>query len=31
VTDGMVGKKLGEFSPTRTFMGHGANKKAKRD
>lgn len=31
VTDGMVGRKLGEFSPTRTFMGHGANRKAKRD
>jgi len=23
----MVGHKLGEFSPTRTFKGHGANKK----
>ena len=24
VTEGMVGHKLGEFSPTRTFKGHGA-------
>ncbi len=24
----MIGKKLGEFSPTRTFSGHGANRKA---
>jgi small subunit ribosomal protein S19 len=24
VTDNMVGHKLGEFSPTRTFKGHGA-------
>jgi len=23
----MVGHKLGEFSPTRTFRGHGGNKK----
>lgn len=30
VNDSMVGKKLGEFSPTRTYYGHGANKKAKR-
>lgn len=28
VTESMVGKKLGEFSPTRTFKGHSANKKA---
>lgn len=27
VTDEMVGKKLGEFSPTRTFTGHKKNKK----
>ena len=27
VTENMVGHKLGEFSPTRTFRGHGANKK----
>ena len=25
-----VGKKLGEFAPTRTYYGHGADKKAKR-
>jgi small subunit ribosomal protein S19 len=30
VTEQMVGKKLGEFSPTRTFSGHGANRKAVR-
>ncbi len=30
VTEEMVGRKLGEFSPTRTFRGHGADKKAKR-
>jgi small subunit ribosomal protein S19 len=30
VTEEMVGRKLGEFSPTRTFHGHGADKKAKR-
>lgn len=27
VTDDMVGKKLGEFAPTRTFTGHSGNKK----
>ena len=27
VTDNMVGHKLGEFSLTRTFYGHGADKK----
>lgn len=26
----MVGRKLGEFAPTRTFYGHGADKKVKR-
>lgn len=26
----MVGRKLGEFAPTRTFHGHGADKKVKR-
>ena len=34
VTEEMVGHKLGEFSPTRTFHGHtasGGDKKAKRD
>jgi small subunit ribosomal protein S19 len=27
VTENMVGHKLGEFSPTRTFKGHGGNSK----
>jgi len=30
VTEDMVGHKLGEFSPTRTFYGHSGDKKAKR-
>ncbi len=30
ITDNMVGHKLGEFSLTRTFKGHAADKKAKR-
>jgi len=30
VTENMVGHKLGEFAPTRTYYGHGADKKAKR-
>jgi small subunit ribosomal protein S19 len=30
VTEEMVGHKLGEFSPTRTFHGHSSDKKAKR-
>ena len=30
VSEDMVGHKLGEFSPTRTFYGHGANRKARR-
>lgn len=30
VTEDMVGHKLGEFSPTRTYKGHVADKKAKR-
>ena len=29
VSDNMVGHKLGEFSPTRTFKGHGAAKTEK--
>lgn len=29
VTEDMVGHKLGEFSPTRTYRGHSADKKAK--
>jgi small subunit ribosomal protein S19 len=28
VTEDMVGHKLGEFSPTRTFKGHSGGKKA---
>ncbi len=27
VTENMVGHKLGEFAPTRTFKGHAGNKK----
>lgn len=30
VSENMVGHKFGEFSPTRTYYGHGADKKAKR-
>lgn len=30
VTENMVGHKLGEFAPTRTFYGHGADKKARK-
>ncbi|HAB55290.1 MAG TPA: 30S ribosomal protein S19 [Cellvibrionales bacterium] len=30
ITEDMVGHKLGEFSPTRTYRGHVADKKAKR-
>jgi small subunit ribosomal protein S19 len=29
VSEDMVGHKLGEFSPTRTFYGHAADKKSK--
>ena len=29
VTENMIGHKLGEFAPTRTFRGHAADKKAK--
>ena len=29
VTEDMVGHKLGEFSPTRTFYGHAADRKSK--
>jgi small subunit ribosomal protein S19 len=28
VSEDMVGHKFGEFSPTRTFQGHGGDKKA---
>lgn len=30
ITENMVGHKLGEFAPTRTYYGHAADKKAKR-
>jgi len=30
VTEDMVGHKLGEFAPTRTYYGHAVDKKAKR-
>ena len=30
VSEDMVGHKLGEFSPSRTYYGHGADKKARR-
>ncbi len=30
VSENMVGHKLGEFSPTRTFWGHAGDKKAKK-
>jgi small subunit ribosomal protein S19 len=30
VTENMVGHKLGEFSPTRTFHGHAGDRKAKK-
>ena len=29
ITEDMVGHKLGEFSPTRTFHGHGKDKETK--
>lgn len=29
ITENMVGYKLGEFSPTRTFYGHAADKKTR--
>jgi len=29
VSENMVGHKLGEFAPTRTFFGHAADKKSK--
>jgi len=31
VTETMVGHKLGEFSPTRTFHGHSGDKKVKKE
>ena len=30
VTDNMIGMKLGDFAMTRTFHGHGADKKVKK-
>ncbi len=30
VTENMVGQKFGEFSPTRSYYGHQADRKAKR-
>ncbi|RMF13244.1 MAG: 30S ribosomal protein S19 [Candidatus Dadabacteria bacterium] len=30
VTEDMVGHKLGEFAPTRTYRGHAGDKKAKK-
>ena len=30
INEDMVGPKLGEFAPTRTYRGHSADKKAKR-
>jgi len=30
VTENMVGHKFGEFSPTRTYYGHAADKKSRR-
>jgi small subunit ribosomal protein S19 len=30
VTEDMVGHKLGEFAPTRTYRGHAADRKARR-
>ena len=30
VTEDMIGHKLGEFSPPRTFYGHAADKRARR-
>lgn len=30
ITEAMVGHKLGEFAPTRTFRGHGGEKSARK-
>lgn len=30
VTENMVGHKMGEFAPTRTYFGHGVDKKGKK-
>ena len=29
ISENMVGHKLGEFAPTRTYFGHGSDKKSK--
>lgn len=31
VTEEMIGQKFGEYAPTRTYRGHAADKKAKRN
>ena len=31
VTENMIGHKMGEFSPTRTYLGHTADKKVRRE
>ncbi len=31
VTEDMIGHKMGEFSPTRTYLGHTADKKVRRE
>ena len=31
ISEDMVGQKLGEYAPTRTYYGHAADKKAKRN
>ena len=30
INEEMIGQKLGEYSPTRTYYGHGADKKVKK-
>ena len=30
INEDMIGHKMGEFSPTRTYLGHGVDKKSKR-
>lgn len=30
ISEDMIGQKFGEYSPTRTYYGHGVDKKAKR-
>ncbi len=30
ITDQMIGHKIGEFAPTRTYYGHGGTKKGKK-